>query len=473
MVRRPRCGGPSAHYGVDRPRARRRSWRRRCCGSSSPSSAATTQLPVVHDAARRARRRPTATTTSPLRETLDRLIDAHPPALPGVASLARTVRHRRFDRPHVDRAAGRGLVDDARRSPTGLAGPTVDPDRIDELVACPLPLVPILAEDGLLAGTPTPGRCSRCSPAATTRSASSDRSRTDADGVVRTPSTVHNGRRVHVLAIRAGDGDAGRDAVGRGGRGHRRRRRRRTRPSSTSTSRCRPTGRRDADELSAELADVARARSSCPGRCAASRSSPRTPTRRPTSLTFRRADDDGVRPYWMSAEPDEDSSADDPARFEEDVKFRGLHPMIARRLQMWRLANFEISRLPAAGEVHLFDCVGRENPSDERLVAVAEVRDLTPVRDEHGRAVALPEVESLLVGCLDAIRQALAERPHAAAARVEPGHALRLAAGRPAARRAERDRPPPGAAHRGPRPRAGRRQRAARRARSAASRSRR
>ena len=69
--------------------------------------------------------------------------------------------------------------------------------------------------------------------------------------------------------------------------------------------------------------------------------------------------------------------------------------MIARRLQMWRLSNFEITRLPSAGgDVHLFDCVGRENPSDERLVAVAEVRDLTPVRDEHGRAVALPEVES-------------------------------------------------------------------------------
>ena len=38
----------------------------------------------------------------------------------------------------------------------------------------------------------------------------------------------------------------------------------------------------------------------------------------------------------------------DPATFEEDVKFRGLHPMIARRLQMWRLANFEI-RPPAGG----------------------------------------------------------------------------------------------------------------------------
>jgi acetyl-CoA carboxylase carboxyltransferase component len=84
--------------------------------------------------------------------------------------------------------------------------------------------------------------------------------------------------------------------------------------------------------------------------------------------------------------------------------------MIARRLQLWRLANFEITRLSTTGDVNLFDCVGRDNPSDERLIAVGEVRDLTPVRDEDGKAIALPEVESVLVGCLDAIREARANR---------------------------------------------------------------
>ena len=101
----------------------------------------------------------------------------------------------------------------------------------------------------------------------------------------------------------------------------------------------------------------------------------------------------------------------DPARFAEDVKFRGLHPMIARRLQMWRLANFEIRRLPAAGDVYLFDCVGPGEPSDERLVAVAEVRDLTPSARRARPGVAVPEVEILLVAALDAIRQARAARP--------------------------------------------------------------
>jgi acetyl-CoA carboxylase carboxyltransferase component len=123
-------------------------------------------------------------------------------------------------------------------------------------------------------------------------------------------------------------------------------------------------------------------------------------------LTFRRAAADGTRPYWMASEPD-------PESFAEDVKFRGMHPMIARRLQMWRLKNFEIRPLPAPGEVHLFDCVARDNTADERLIAVAEVRDVTPVRDEHGRLVSLPEVEHILISCLDAIRRARTELPGA------------------------------------------------------------
>ena len=42
---------------------------------------------------------------------------------------------------------------------------------------------------------------------------------------------------------------------------------------------------------------------------------------------------------------------------------------------------------------------------------MAEIRDVTPVRDDDGRVVALPEVEHVLVGCLDAIRRARAELP--------------------------------------------------------------
>ena len=98
-------------------------------------------------------------------------------------------------------------------------------------------------------------------------------------------------------------------------------------------------------------------------------------------------------------------------RFTEDVKFRGLHPMIARRLQMWRLSNFDISRLPSIDDVYAYECVARDNASDRRLIAVAEVRDLTAVRDESGAVINLPDVEHVLIGCLDAIRRARADRP--------------------------------------------------------------
>ena len=146
-------------------------------------------------------------------------------------------------------------------------------------------------------------------------------------------------------------------------------------------------------------------------------------------------------------------------RFAEDRKFRGLHPMISRRLQMWRLSNFEISRLPSVDDVYAYDCVARENPADRRLVAVAEIRGLTPVRDDErtgrgdprGRAGArrLPRRDSQRPG----------RRPAAGAARLEPRHALHLAGGRPPVRRDQRHRQAPDAADRGPRSRAGGRQR--------------
>ncbi|MCW2934315.1 MAG: carbamoyl-phosphate synthase chain ATP-binding protein, partial [Actinomycetia bacterium] len=47
----------------------------------------------------------------------------------------------------------------------------------------------------------------------------------------------------------------------------------------------------------------------------------------------------------------------------------------------------------------------------ERLVAMGQVRDLTPLREADGRLVALPELENVLAGCLDAIRAIQAQRP--------------------------------------------------------------
>ncbi|GAB4058161.1 ATP-binding protein [Catellatospora paridis] len=96
----------------------------------------------------------------------------------------------------------------------------------------------------------------------------------------------------------------------------------------------------------------------------------------------------------------------------EDRVIRGLHPQIAERLQLPRLRNFDLTRLPSIDEeVYLFRCVAPDNPADERLAAMGQVRDLTPLRDAEGRVLALPALEGMLDGCLDAIRKVQARRP--------------------------------------------------------------
>ncbi|WP_106190100.1 carboxyl transferase domain-containing protein [Umezawaea tangerina] len=96
-----------------------------------------------------------------------------------------------------------------------------------------------------------------------------------------------------------------------------------------------------------------------------------------------------------------------PDGFTEERLLRGLHPRIAERMQLERLRAFDLTRLPSPDEeVYLFRAQAKQNASDERLVALGQVRDLTPLRDDEGRLVALPAAEDILATCLDAIRRA-------------------------------------------------------------------
>ncbi|MFI6603451.1 carboxyl transferase domain-containing protein [Nonomuraea sp. NPDC050536] len=90
----------------------------------------------------------------------------------------------------------------------------------------------------------------------------------------------------------------------------------------------------------------------------------------------------------------------------EDRLIRGLHPYIAQRMQIERLSKFDLTRLPSTDEeVYLFRCVAKDNPADERLVAFAQLRDLTELRDQDGRLVALPAAEDAVTACVDSIRR--------------------------------------------------------------------
>ncbi|HET8661990.1 MAG TPA: biotin carboxylase N-terminal domain-containing protein, partial [Micromonosporaceae bacterium] len=100
----------------------------------------------------------------------------------------------------------------------------------------------------------------------------------------------------------------------------------------------------------------------------------------------------------------------DGGGFVEDPLYRNLHPMLADRLEVWRLANFALERLPSAEDVYLFHGVARDNPDDHRLFAFAEVRDLTPVEDGDG-TVEYPRLELTVLRALSAMREALARFP--------------------------------------------------------------
>ncbi len=97
--------------------------------------------------------------------------------------------------------------------------------------------------------------------------------------------------------------------------------------------------------------------------------------------------------------------------FAEDAFYRGAHPMIAKRLRINRLAHFAIERIPSAEDIYLLHARARQNSRDERLIAVAEVRDLTPIKDESGKAVQLPYLEHMLLEALASIRRFQAQRP--------------------------------------------------------------
>ncbi len=101
--------------------------------------------------------------------------------------------------------------------------------------------------------------------------------------------------------------------------------------------------------------------------------------------------------------------------FGEDRIYRNLHPMLAKRLDLWRFANFQLDRRRSAEDVYLFHGVATENPKDHRLFALAELRDLTAVPDADGRPT-YPWLERLGLQALADMRQALAtysprERP--------------------------------------------------------------
>ena len=131
------------------------------------------------------------------------------------------------------------------------------------------------------------------------------------------------------------------------------------------------------------------------------------PAVRRVAVAVRRPEGmDGDEPAWFTfcGDPETGEAAEDRTQ-------RGLHPMVAERLGLWRLSAFELTRLPAATDVHLFRVQGRDVPADQRLIALADVRDLTILRDDEGRIRGVPQIERTLDACLDSLRSARSADP--------------------------------------------------------------
>ncbi len=94
----------------------------------------------------------------------------------------------------------------------------------------------------------------------------------------------------------------------------------------------------------------------------------------------------------------------------EELVVRDMHPLTGQRVELWRLKNFNGTRLPAEIDTYLLHLVAKENPADERLVALAEIRDLTPEYAEDGTVLGLPMAERTVAACLNGIRRAQARR---------------------------------------------------------------
>jgi biotin carboxyl carrier protein len=382
-----------AHYGVDDDRDSGPALEAAVYRVFLAQQRVTGQLPAVLALLDRwlvAELPPSGEERSEVAEVLDRLVVATQLRYPSVGDLARAVRYRSFEEPVVRRArqevldeAGRLLdeLDEARSR--GESGD--DLSRIETLVASPEPLIRLLAQRF---HRPT----SRPDPIVEVLTRRYYRSRALRDVrsfLLEGQSAVSadyelNGMQLHVLALMVGsDGLSAAlpalaaRAAESGDPGH----------LILDLYLSWPDRPADDDAMAAGLQEALAA---VPG----------LQTVRRVTVTVCTPDGDVDT---VTFRPSADGLA-------EERIIRGLHPLTAQRLDLWRLKEFEGRRLPSAEDTYLLHVVAKDNPADERLIAMAEVRDLTPVRDETGEIVGFPTVERLLTSCLDGLRRAQSQR---------------------------------------------------------------
>jgi acetyl/propionyl-CoA carboxylase alpha subunit/acetyl-CoA carboxylase carboxyltransferase component len=318
--------------------------------------------------------------TGGLGEVLDRLIVATQVRYPVIGDIARNLRFRLFDEPQI-RKAREQIYDTVQERLQHLADNPGAPDyaeRIDALVATPELLIDLLAQ-----------RISNPGPLleVVTRQYYAIRALEEvntfeqAGGQFVTGSYELAGHRLHLVStvtdrerlsatLHAVDGIAEHTADN----------------LVVDIYLSWPDAPTDGDELSAELRDVIAAH---PSATRWRRGTVTVVGRELHQVTLRASQDGGMA---------------------EDLTIRDMHPLTGQRLDLWRLKNFDGTRLPAAEGTYLFHVTAKDNPSDERLIAMAEVRDVTSHRNEAGEIIGIPAMERTLAACLDGIRRVQTQR---------------------------------------------------------------
>jgi acetyl/propionyl-CoA carboxylase alpha subunit/acetyl-CoA carboxylase carboxyltransferase component len=327
------------------------------------------------------------------RTLLDHLIVVTHGRAQAVSDIAREVRYRLFDQPLFERA--RDWVYEEMQTHLALLGAHPDaPDRaarIATLVNCPQPLVSVLSQHFPTADATTLGlmlevltrRYYRIRPLENLQCR-------DAQGqVCAVAEYEYEGRRIHVIATHAPWGDLSRSAA-------------RLRPLLAEVPHehdvvvdlyaWSPEPPADAESMQGAIS-----------RAIGAVAFPRR-LRRIVVMVGAHTANRGIGAVQHFTYRPSDTG------YQEERLYRGLHPMMGKRMHLWRLSNFAIERLPSPEDVYLFHAVAHTNPKDERLFAIAEVRDLTPVQDDAGRTVQLPHLERMLMEALAGIRRVQSNR---------------------------------------------------------------
>ena len=97
-----------------------------------------------------------------------------------------------------------------------------------------------------------------------------------------------------------------------------------------------------------------------------------------------------------------------------ETTIRDLHPASQQARQIARYTNFDLSRLPTTGGLWLSEAIARDEASDRRLLAVAEVEQFSIER--VGATVRVPQLELAYLNAVTRLREEIRQRKASAPA---------------------------------------------------------